>query len=193
MRIFADRCCCRPCRPAVNRSQVEQDVDLLVVLAGVSDLGTPRRCRRRLVRCWRCACSPAPAPTWRSPSGPTTYRSPARLRLGIGRRSPSESTIRRLLQAVDLDALDVGLSAWLAARLPPPQQPSGMHVVTVNKTARGAGIDEGPGCICWPHSTTNRHARTAGPPRIGSSRDRRLGVRRGQYAYIRTAGSRPAG
>ena len=68
----------------------------------------------------------------------------ARPRLRIGRRSPSESTIRRLLQAVDLDALDVGLSAWLAARLPPPQQPSGMHVVAVNgKTARGAGIDEG--------------------------------------------------
>jgi hypothetical protein len=38
----------------------------------------------------------------------------ARVRLGIGRRAPSESTIRRILQAVDLDALDAALSGWVA-------------------------------------------------------------------------------
>jgi hypothetical protein len=43
----------------------------------------------------------------------------ARLRLGIGRRAPSESAIRRILQTVDLDALDVALSSWLAVRLLP--------------------------------------------------------------------------
>ena len=47
----------------------------------------------------------------------------ARLRPGLGRQAPSECTIRRILQAVDLDALDVALSAWLTARLPDP--PSG--------------------------------------------------------------------
>jgi hypothetical protein len=43
----------------------------------------------------------------------------ARLRLGIGRRAPSESMIRRILQMVDLEALDVALSSWLVARLLP--------------------------------------------------------------------------
>jgi len=39
-----------------------------------------------------------------------------RLRLGLRRETPSESTIRRVLQAVDAEALDVALSAWLVAR-----------------------------------------------------------------------------
>jgi predicted transposase YbfD/YdcC len=39
-----------------------------------------------------------------------------RVRLGLRRRSPSESTIRRVLQAVDADALDRVVSAWLMAR-----------------------------------------------------------------------------
>jgi predicted transposase YbfD/YdcC len=39
-----------------------------------------------------------------------------RVRLGLRRRSPSESTIRRVLQAVDADALDRVVSAWLRAR-----------------------------------------------------------------------------
>jgi len=67
----------------------------------------------------------------------------ARLRLGIGRRDPSESTLRRILQRVDLDALDAVLSSWLSARLPRPQ-PGGMRAVAVDgKTARGARTDDG--------------------------------------------------
>jgi hypothetical protein len=67
----------------------------------------------------------------------------ARLRLGIGRRTPSESTLRRILQTVDLDALDAVLSAWLATRIPPPR-PSRMRAVAVDgKTARGARTDDG--------------------------------------------------
>lgn len=69
----------------------------------------------------------------------------ARLRLGMGRRAPSETTIRRILQAVDLDALDTALSGWLSARLPaPPPTPSGparpvVRMIAVDgKTARGA-------------------------------------------------------
>jgi hypothetical protein len=41
------------------------------------------------------------------------------LRLGLGRRAPSESTIRRTLQAVDAEALDQAVSAWLLAGRPP--------------------------------------------------------------------------
>jgi hypothetical protein len=36
-----------------------------------------------------------------------------RIRLGLGRKSSSESTIRRVLQAVDADTLDRVVSAWL--------------------------------------------------------------------------------
>jgi predicted transposase YbfD/YdcC len=66
----------------------------------------------------------------------------ARLRLGIGRTAPSESAIRRILQAVDLDALDVVLSRWLAVRRPDPASGQ-MRVVAVDgKTARGARIED---------------------------------------------------
>ena len=57
----------------------------------------------------------------------------ARLRLGIGRRAPSESTIRRLLQAVDLDALDVGC---------PPGWPRGCRPRNSRWDARGRGQRE---------------------------------------------------
>jgi predicted transposase YbfD/YdcC len=64
----------------------------------------------------------------------------ARVRLGIGRRAPSESTIRRILQAVDLDALDAALSGWVAARLPSPlpSRPIARVIAVDGKTARGA-------------------------------------------------------
>jgi predicted transposase YbfD/YdcC len=78
----------------------------------------------------------------------------ARVRLGIGRGAPSESTIRRILQMVDLDAPDTVLSAWLAARLPDRQagltgsvsRPGAIcRVVAVDgKTVRGARRPDGP-------------------------------------------------
>ena len=46
-----------------------------------------------------------------------------RARLGLGRRAPSESTIRPVLQPVDAAELDQLISTWLAARCslsPPP-------------------------------------------------------------------------
>lgn len=59
-----------------------------------------------------------------------------RRRLGLGRRAPCESTIRWLLQRVDAGQLDRVVSAWLAARTPPP---TGRRVIAVDgKTARGA-------------------------------------------------------
>ena len=64
----------------------------------------------------------------------------ARVRLGIRRRAPSESTIRRILQAVDLDALNAALSGWVAARLPTPlpSRPITRVIAVDGKTARGA-------------------------------------------------------
>lgn len=63
----------------------------------------------------------------------------ARPRLGIGRRAPSVSTIRRVLLGVDADVLDAVLHAWLAALAPPPPAPAALRAVAVDgKTCRGA-------------------------------------------------------
>lgn len=68
----------------------------------------------------------------------------ARPRLGIGRRPPSLSTIRRVLLQVDADVLDAVLHAWLAALAPPPQVPDAFRAVAVDgKTCRGAKQSNG--------------------------------------------------
>jgi len=64
-----------------------------------------------------------------------------RARLGLGRRPPSESTIRRVLQRLDADQLDRAVSEWLARRsgLSP-----GRRVIAVDgKTVRGARTYDG--------------------------------------------------
>jgi predicted transposase YbfD/YdcC len=59
-----------------------------------------------------------------------------RLRLGLGRRPPSESTIRRVLQRVDAAALDRVISEWLTGRVTTGQL---LPVIALDgKTARGA-------------------------------------------------------
>ncbi len=65
----------------------------------------------------------------------------ARPRLGIRRRPPSLSTIRRALTSVDADLLDAALHAWLAALAPPP---AAFRAVAVDgKTCRGARCADG--------------------------------------------------
>lgn len=64
-------------------------------------------------------------------------------RLGLGRRPPCESTIRRVLQAVDAAELDQVVSSWLAVRAAPnaPSAPAARprQVIALDgKTARGA-------------------------------------------------------
>ncbi len=59
-----------------------------------------------------------------------------RLRLGLGRRAPCESTIRRVLQRVDAAALDWVVSGWLAARIVAGREPA--TIALDGKTARGA-------------------------------------------------------
>jgi predicted transposase YbfD/YdcC len=73
-----------------------------------------------------------------------------RVRLGLRRSAPSESTIRRTLQAVDVEALDHRVSGWLAGRTEPPGTPPGAsrtgprRVIAVDgKTARGARGPDG--------------------------------------------------
>ena len=64
-----------------------------------------------------------------------------RARLGIGRVAPSESAIRRTLQAVKPGALGRVLSDWLAARTRPDG--SWRAIAVDGKTARGARIGDG--------------------------------------------------
>lgn len=129
-------------------SLAEPDVDLLVVLAGVPDPRKARGRRHRLVTVLALSLAAVLA-------GARSYTAiaewahdlpaGARLRLGMGRRTPCESTIRRVLQTVDLDALDTALSGWLIARLPAPPsarpgpaRPITRMIAIDGKTARGA-------------------------------------------------------
>jgi hypothetical protein len=149
------------------------DADLLVALRAVPDPRQRRGRRHRLVTVLAASVAAVLA-------GARSYVAiaewaqdlpvSARVRLGIGRRAPCESTIRRVLQLVDLDALDTVLSAWLAARLPDPaatvptsttrpaarrpattrpaaRRPATIYrVVAVDgKTTRGARRPDGPG------------------------------------------------
>lgn len=60
-----------------------------------------------------------------------------RRRLELGRRVPSESTIRRVLQRVDAELLDRLVSAWLVGQT--PTAPGCRRVIAVDgKTVRGA-------------------------------------------------------
>ncbi|MCA1697196.1 MAG: ISAs1 family transposase, partial [Actinobacteria bacterium] len=71
-----------------------------------------------------------------------------RVRLGIGRRAPSESTFRRVLQTVDAHALDTALSAWLVERS------AGERLA--NQTVRAIAVD---GKTARGSRTPNRAAR----------------------------------
>jgi len=66
-----------------------------------------------------------------------------RARLGVGRRAPSESTIRRVLQRIDPDELDKAACDWLARQARPPAVAGRRcrRVVAVDgKTVRGARV-----------------------------------------------------
>lgn len=123
-------------------------VDLLAALAAVPDPRARRGVRHRFVAVLAVAVCAVLA-------GAATFTAIAewahdlpvgvRVRLGLGRVAASESTIRRILQALDPEALDQTLSAWLAARSATPAEASvpGRRVIAIDgKTARGA---RGPG------------------------------------------------
>ena len=106
-----------------RRGGVEPDADLLVALAGVADPRKARGRRHRLVTVLAVSvCAVLAGVRSYVAIAEWAYDLPvsARLRLGVGRRAPSESTIRRILQTVDIDALDGALSSWVSTRLPDP-------------------------------------------------------------------------
>lgn len=128
-----------------------RDADLLVALRAVPDPRHRRGRRHRLVTVLAVSAAAVLAGA-RSHVAIAEWAQDlpvgARVRLGIGRRAPSESTIRRNLALVDLDALDTVLSVWLATRLPASlvRRPGSIaRVVAVDgRTARGARRPDGP-------------------------------------------------
>jgi hypothetical protein len=56
------------------------------------------------------------------------------LRFGCKRRAPSEPTIRRMLQKIDVEAFDDAIGSWLASMLPTPSA-----IALDGKTLRGSG------------------------------------------------------
>ena len=112
---------------------------LLAVLDGVVDPRARRGVRHRLVTILAVsicavtagACSLVAIAEWAADLPVEVARM-----LALEGRAPCESTIRRVLSAVDGDGFDLALSAWILARLPAV---SGRRAVAVDgKTVRGA-------------------------------------------------------
>lgn len=120
--------------------------DLLSVLAEVPDPRRRRGVRHRLsviLAVAVCAVlGGARSYTAIAEWGADNLPPAVRLRLGLGRRVISETTIRRVLQAIDADALSVAVCAWVATRCPAPAH--GFRQVAIDgKTARGARTPDG--------------------------------------------------
>ena len=143
------------------------DGDLLVVLRAVPDPRQRRGQRHRLVTVLAVSVAAVLAGArsyvaiaeWAQDLPPS-----ARVRLGIGRRAPSESTIRRVLQLIDLDALDIRV-VDVAGRVAACSfvEPAGISQSAgidrpewSRSTARPSaarGARTGQQCTCWPRST----------------------------------------
>jgi predicted transposase YbfD/YdcC len=122
--------------------------DLLAALAVVPDPRARRGVRHRMVTLLAIAACAVLA-------GAGTFVAIAewagdlpvgvRVRLGLGRVAPSESTIRRTLRAVDIEAFDRAVSDWVLARSAPTPSCGrrARRVIAVDgKSARGArGLD----------------------------------------------------
>jgi hypothetical protein len=124
--------------------------DLLVVLSRVPDPRAGRGLRHQLVTVLAAAVCAVLAGA-RSYVGIAEWAHDlpvsVRVRLGIGRRPPSESTFRRVLQTVDAHALDTAISSWLLERS--ARQRAQAHqplraVAVDGKTARGSRVPDRP-------------------------------------------------
>lgn len=132
---------------ALAETAHSSDVDLLAVLDLVVDPRKPKGVRHRLVVILKVAVCGVLAGArsyvaigeWASDLDAVT-----RTVLGISGAVPSESTIRRTLQALNADAFDDQLGRWAQQRTTPA---SGVRrrIAVDGKTLRGSGADGGPG------------------------------------------------
>ncbi len=143
--------------PGTTPDRVEAvPADLLAALAAVPDPRARRGVRHRVVTVLAvavCAVLAGARSYVAIAEWATDLPVGVRVRLGLGRRAPSETTIRRVLQAIDAEALDRAVSSWLAARAGTAAAAgaaeaswAGMRAIAVDgKSARGArGIDGRP-------------------------------------------------
>lgn len=138
--------------------------DLLAALGAVTDPRKSRGVRHRLLTVLAAAvCAVLAGARSYTVIAEWAHDLPvsARLRLGMGRRAPSESTFRRILQRIDADELDTAVSGWLARHTvatgtatgtgtgtgtirPGPTSAGSVRAIAVDgKTARGARGDDG--------------------------------------------------
>lgn len=125
-------------RSATGRGAVP--VDLLGVLSAVPDPRARRGIRHEIVAVLAVGvCAVLAGARTFVAIAEWAHDLPVGVRVGLGlrRKVPSESTIRRVLQAVDAEALDAALSAWLAARSA-AAVPVRQVIAIDGKTARGA-------------------------------------------------------
>ena len=103
-----------------GRGGVEPDADLLVALAAVPDPRKARGCRHRLVSVLAIGLGAVLASA-RSYVAIAEWAQDlpvsARLRLGLGRRAPSESTIRRMRGGVERSSTAGGRRRWKSHRI----------------------------------------------------------------------------
>ena len=132
---------------AVGESLAGERASLLAVLAQVSDPRKRRGVRHRLPAILAVAVCAVLAGArsfvaiaeWAADADAATLAE-----LGVGEVVPCESTIRRTLQSLDGEALDVRLGGWAQARSrPPPTQRR--RVAVDGKTVRGSATAAGPG------------------------------------------------
>lgn len=127
----------------------ETPADLLEVLATVPDPRARRGVRHRFVVVLAigvCAVLAGARTFTAIAEWARDLTTTVRERLGLRRRPPSESTIRRVLQRVDPEALDQALSGWLASRVlsvTGAEGPTRTVVAVDGKTARGARARNG--------------------------------------------------
>jgi DDE_Tnp_1-associated/Transposase DDE domain len=135
--------------------------DLLAALGAVTDPRKSRGVRHRLLTVLAAAvCAVLAGARSYAVIAEWAHDLPVsvRLRLGMGRRAPSESTFRRILQRIDADELDTAVSGWLARHTatatasatgtgpirPGPTSAGSVRAIAVDgKTARGARGDDG--------------------------------------------------
>jgi predicted transposase YbfD/YdcC len=126
-------------------------VDLLAALAAVDDPRARRGVRHDLVAVLAIGvCAVLAGARTFTAIAEWAHDLPAGVRVGLGlrRKAPSESTIRRTLQTVDAEVLDRSISAWLMIRsTPPTARPAltpAVRVIAIDgKSARGARGPDG--------------------------------------------------
>jgi predicted transposase YbfD/YdcC len=130
---------------AARAADVQAPTDLVAALATVPDPRARRGIRHRLVTVLALAvCAVLAGARSYVAISEWAHDLPlgVRIRLGltVGRSTPSESAIRRILQKVDPEALDRAVSDWLIARAnpatPDPAQPSAPEQNAGSATAR---------------------------------------------------------